>query len=248
MTRLLIVPAAGLGSRLGGGTPKALVPIGGRPMFEHVASLYEPYVAYTVVVAHPSFAPRVEAWADEAGCAEVAVQAEATGMLDAIALAASAVSRLRPTSVWITWCDQVGVLPETIDRLAREEAAMPPPGLALPTVRRPEPYTHIQRDNAGRIISTLNRREGDPMPPEGEADMGLFALTRETFEVDLMEYSRHPAIGAVTGERLFLPFVSWVAGRRRVTTFPCTDPMEAIGVNTPEELRLMEAWVAEHRR
>jgi bifunctional N-acetylglucosamine-1-phosphate-uridyltransferase/glucosamine-1-phosphate-acetyltransferase GlmU-like protein len=248
MTRLLIIPAAGLGSRLGGDVPKALVPINGRPMIEHVASLYEPYVAYTVVIAHPSFAARMEAWADEAGCAEVAVQQAATGMLDAIVLAASAVSRLRPTSVWITWCDQVGVLPATIERLAREEAAAPQPALTLPTVRCADPYTHIQRDADGRIIGTLNRREGDQMPAEGEADMGLFALTRDTFEGDLLEYSRHPAVGAQTGERLFLPFVSWVAGRRPVATFPCTDPMEAVGVNTPEQLRLMEAWLRERRR
>jgi hypothetical protein len=27
-------------------------------------------------------------------------------------------------------------------------------------------------------------------------------------------------------------------------TFPCTDAREAIGINTPEELRLMEAWMS----
>jgi len=43
-----------------------------------------------VVVAHPSFAPLIEQWADEAGYAEVVQQREPTGMLDAILLAASA--------------------------------------------------------------------------------------------------------------------------------------------------------------
>ena len=85
------------------------------------------------------------------------------------------------------------------------------------------------------------------MPTDGESDMGLFALTRDVFENDLQRYSRHAAIGGGTGERNFLPFIPWFASRARVATFPCTDPMEALGVNTPEDLRIMEAWLREGR-
>jgi len=49
--------------------------------------------------------------------------------------------------------------------------------------------------------------------------------------------------GTTTGERNFLPFVPWLAQRRLVATFPCTDPMEAVGINTPDELRQVEAWL-----
>jgi hypothetical protein len=30
-----------------------------------------------------------------------------------------------------------------------------------------------------------------------------------------------------------------------VTTIPCTDPREAIGINTPEELQHLERWLRE---
>ena len=77
--------------------------------------------------------------------------------------------------------------------------------------------------------------------------MGLFAMTRETFEVDLADYARDVPTGRATGERNFVPFVPWLAQRKPVVTFPCTDPMEAIGVNTPEDLRVVEAWLRDRR-
>lgn len=228
--------------------PKPLVPVNGRPMLDHVVALYERYVTHTVVVAHPTSAAQIGRWADERGGAEVVQQPEPTGMLDAILLAQPAVMRLRPAWIWITWCDQVGVLPHTIERLARETSVTPPPALVLPTVRLADPYTHFERDADGRIMGFLQRREGDSMPAAGESDMGLFALSGETFDTDLAEYARNPAIGAATRERLFVPFVAWLARRRTVVTFPCTDPMEAVGINTPDDLHRVEAWLRERGR
>lgn len=247
MSRLLVIPAAGLGTRLRSPQPKALVPVNGRPMLDHLLDLYAPHVEYTVVVAHPSFARDVEAWADEAGMCEVVCQPSPTGMLDAILLADSAVSRLRPDAIWITWCDQVGVLPATIDRLAQVSDEEPPPAMAFPTVRRAHPYIHFVRDAGGRITRVLHRSEGDAMPDEGESDMGLFALSRGAFARDLHEYASSVEPGRATGERNFLPFIPWVASRANIVTFPCTDPMEAVGINTPEELQQVEQWLRQGR-
>jgi bifunctional UDP-N-acetylglucosamine pyrophosphorylase/glucosamine-1-phosphate N-acetyltransferase len=243
MSRLLVIPAAGLGTRLKSSRPKALVPVNGRPMLDHLDDLYSPHVEYTVVVAHPSFAADVEEWADEAGYSEVVQQAAPTGMLDAILLAAPAVTRLRPDSIWITWCDQVGVLPATVQRLADVSSPEPPPALAFPTVRRKDPYIHFTRDVDGRIAGVLHRREGDLMPDEGESDMGLFALSRAAFDRELHQYTSEVVPGRSTGERNFLPFIAWLSSRAPVVTFPCTDPMEAVGINTPEELQQVEEWL-----
>lgn len=243
MTRLLIVPAAGRGSRLGAGRPKPLVEVNGRIMLDHLADLYRRHVDHTVVVAHPASAAEIETWARRHGNASVAVQEQPTGMLDAILLAAPAVRARRPDAIWITWADQIGVLPATVDRLADIDAQQPTPALVLPTVRRRDPYTHFERDSRGRFSRFLQRREGDPMPVEGESDMGLFALARDTFENDLTEYARIVVPAAGTGERNFVPFVPWLAQRHAVVSFPCTDPMEAIGINTPEELRAVETWL-----
>jgi len=73
--------------------------------------------------------------------------------------------------------------------------------------------------------------------------MGLFALTRATYLDHLPGYALEPAIGRVTGERNFLPFIPWLAARRPVMTFPALDPMEAVGVNTPDDLARVERYL-----
>ena len=243
MTRLLIIPAAGRGSRLGAATPKPLVQVNGRTMLEHLADLYRPHVQHIVVIAHPAFAAALTVWATAAGDVSIATQDAPTGMLDAILEAAPAVRTRQPDAIWITWADQIGVLPATVRRLTAVESGSPRPALALPTIRRHEPYIHFERDAQGRMTRLLQRREGDAMPEEGESDVGLFALARETFERDLQEYASAVVPAAGTGERNFVPFVPWLAQRKHVATFPCVDPMEAVGINTPDDLRAVAAWL-----
>ncbi|MEO6239577.1 MAG: nucleotidyltransferase family protein [Vicinamibacterales bacterium] len=244
MHRLLIIPAAGLGSRLGAATAKPLVAVNGRPMLDHLATLYRPFVEEFVVVANPAFSADIRRWAADSGCrVSVTEQTQPTGMLDAILLAAPFVRRTQADEVWITWSDQVGVLTATVQRLSEAMATAPPPAMAMPTVARDHPYIHFDRDTAGRINGLRQRREGDPMPVRGEGDMGLFALTRRTFDEDLEIYARDVPPGRGTGERNFLPFVPWLAQRSPLATVPCTHPMEAVGVNTPDELQQVAQWL-----
>jgi hypothetical protein len=122
-------------------------------------------------------------------------------------------------------------------------ASLPQPAGALPLVTRREPYIHFERDSTGRLCAIRQRREGDAMPALGEGDIGVFALSRDAFERRLPEYAEGVTRGRGTGERNFVPFVPWLAQRADVATFPCTDEREAIGINTPEDLRQMEAWM-----
>ena len=85
MQRLLIIPAAGRGSRLDSDEPKVLTRVAGRPMLDHLERLYRPHVTDTVIVAHPSFAGRVRARLAAFGWKAIVLeQPEPTGMLDAI--------------------------------------------------------------------------------------------------------------------------------------------------------------------
>ena len=212
-------------------------------MLDRLVDLYTPFADAIAVIAHPSFAGEIRAWAAQRGNISVEEQAQPTGMLDAIQLAGPIVRRDRPQTVWITWADQVGVMPATLARLDRVMTASQAPPLALPTVPTDNPYTHFERDGSGRIVRLLQKREGDRMPARGEADMGLFAMTRETYEIDLPTYAGETLRGDATGERNFVPFVPWLARQKTVATFPCTDPMEAVGINTPEDLATVETWL-----
>ena len=244
MKRLLVIPAAGRGSRLGWHGAKALCPVAGRPMVDWLIARYAPLVDLIVLVAAPAAEHDFREHVAGVGTrAAVVVQPHPTGMLPAILCARSLVQDEQPEQVWITWCDQIGISRVTVETLAAELDRNADAALVFPTVRQTPPYIHFARNADGRIIEVLQRREGDPMPPSGESDTGLFGLRRETYLADLVTYETVAPTGDSTRERNFLPFVPWLAGRKPVRTFDLGDPREAIGVNTQADIAVVEAFL-----
>ena len=245
MDRLLIVPAAGRGSRLGGHGPKALVPVAGRPMLARLLALHRASIDRTVVVVAPSAMGEFAAFAGRSGDpVDFATQAAPTGMLDAILAATPTVARVRPTRIAVTWCDQIAVSATTVHRLRTRALAGDAPALVFPTVDMNRPYIHFDRDSAGRIVGVRQQREGDDMPARGEADLGLFDLSLEAYLEDLPAFAAQARPASATGERNFLPFIPWLAARRAVETIAGASAMEAVGINTPEDLAAIEAHLA----
>ena len=78
------------------------------------------------------------------------------------------------------------------------------------------------------------------MPDVGENDMGLFRLSRLAYLDLLPRFAESVVRGAGTGERNFLPFICWLRGRAGVRTLSGHDEIESVGINTLEELSLME--------
>jgi bifunctional N-acetylglucosamine-1-phosphate-uridyltransferase/glucosamine-1-phosphate-acetyltransferase GlmU-like protein len=206
-------------------------------------------VDHVVVVAAPSALPAFRRFLDSTPVpAECVVQPAPTGMLPAILCALPIVAARAADHVWITWCDQIAISPDTVRRLADESTQHPGTALVLPTARQSPPYIHLARDPQGRIVRILQRREGADMPAEGESDTGLFALRRDAYLEQLVAYDRSlPASGPGTGERNFLPFIPWLAARLPVRTFAVDRAEEAVGLNTPEDLRILETYLRERR-
>jgi hypothetical protein len=153
------------------------------------------------------------------------------------------VTAAAPAEIWVTWCDQVGISAPTVERLAEEMRQHPDSALIFPTVQQQPPYIHFTRNAGGRIDGVRQRREGDVMPAIGESDAGLFALRRDTWLDRLGAYEAIGSTGGSTRERNFLPFIPWLAATRDVRTFALDDPHEAVGVNTPDDRRVMEAYL-----
>ena len=242
---VLVVPAAGLGSRLNARVPKLLVSVGGRPMIDWVLDIHRRYVSRVVLVVAPVAVDDTRRQVVEGSDlpVDLAVQEHPTGMLDALLLAAPAVAASAAPRVWVTWCDQIAIDPRTIRRLAGAQDR--DTALTMPVVRRREPYIHFDRDDQGRICAVRQRREGDAMPEVGESDAGLFNFSRAAFLHALPEYAAVAAApGGRTKERNLLPFIPWLAARAKVATFPCADEMEAVGINTEEELAAVERHLA----
>lgn len=217
-------------------------------MLDWLLDLYRGVVDRVIVVVHPSFADQIRAYGETTGAPlEYQVQETPTGMLDAILGAARAVASSDAWRILITWCDQVAIHPQTVERLTKLGDTQPRVALVMPTARQSDPYIHLERDPTGRIVHVLHRREGDRLPPVGESDMGLFSLSRHAFLNDLPSFAALSGTGGGTGERNFLPFIPWIAARGEIVTFPCVDAIEAVGVNTPEELQRVEGYLAARR-
>ena len=244
---VLIIPAAGAGTRLQSPTPKVLAEVNGKAMIDHLLDRYSRSVRRFVVVVHPSFEADVRnhiAQVVPSLDVQFASQQEPTGMLDAILLAAEPAKRGDTDRVWITWCDQIGVHPDTVAALRRLSGEHADAAAILPTSRQTSPYIHLERDSGGRLTNIRQRREGDRMPEIGESDMGLFSLSADAYFDLLPQFGRETRQAAGTGERNFLPFLPWLAqGGHSVMTFPSTNDLEAIGVNTPEDRRRLETYL-----
>ncbi len=119
-------------------------------MLDHLLDLSAPYVEAAVIVANPSFSRDIAAHVDREWNTRlritIAEQTAPTGMLDAILLGHAGGGSRQPDAVWIVWCDQVGLLPATLARLASETEALPPPAMVFPTVWRADSYIHFDRD------------------------------------------------------------------------------------------------------
>ena len=247
MEDLMIIPAAGRGTRLASDVPKVLFPVLGRPMLDYLLDRYAPHVGCFVVVVHPSFRAEVERYcAGRSMDVEFAVQEEPTGMLDAILIPLDQVRAYDPRRIWITWCDQIAVGSETATELAAQ-ANKGDPALVLPTVWRLAPHIHIVREGAGRIVEILHRREGDEMPATGESDIGLFNLSNRAYCEILPEFARLVGKGSLTAERNFLPFIPWLQQREEIRTFPAHDEIESVGVNDTADLRRVESYLRDVR-
>ena len=208
-------------------------------MIGWLIALYRSWVSGVVVVTHPTTREAIRDVVQAYDLPfELVVQAEPTGMLDAVVLGCMAAARWSPERVWITWCDQIAVHPDTVARLADQEGES---SVALPLVTRDSPYIHFDRGADARILAVKQRREGHVMPERGDSDMGLFSLSVDAAMADLPAFATKATPDAGTGERNFLPFIPLAAARGLVVTIPATEDIEAVGVNTPEELARVEA-------
>lgn len=224
-----------------------LTPVAGSLMIDHIFRLYQDTVRRFVLVVHPSAEQDVRRHCDARHQnldVALTTQATPTGMLDAILRGSDAAQDAGADRIWITWCDQIGVHRNTIATLYRLSEERPQAALILPTSHGEQPYIHLERDAQGRISGIRQRREGDAMPAAGESDMGLFSLSPEAYFDTLPRFAAHVPDAAATGERNFLPFIPWLVRKGQlVLTFPCTNNMEALGINTPEDKARMEQYL-----
>lgn len=241
-----VIPAAGRGSRLGFHRPKILYPVAGRPILDWLLDGMEPHCGSLVFVLSPDGAAEVAGELDRRipGRYEIAIQAKPTGMGDAVAIG---LERVRSEHVAVVWGDQVALRPESIAVTLALHQGLLEAGLTCPTVLRPHPYIHLERDEAGCITGLRQAREGDTMPAEGESDTGFFCFRTEALR-GWLEQMRHDenTLGRGTGEFNLLPVIPLAARQGRVLTPRHMRVEETVGVNSADDAGRVESFLVGH--
>jgi bifunctional UDP-N-acetylglucosamine pyrophosphorylase / glucosamine-1-phosphate N-acetyltransferase len=246
-----IIPAAGRGSRLGGDRPKILVPLApGYTIWDELRRKLAPVVDHIDVVLSPWGRPMFEAAlaADPSGRdgLSLSIQPQPRGMGDAI-FCAFQVWR-EAANILVIWGDQVHVSPQTLARCRDAHLAGGGPRVTLPVVPLDEPYVEYVFDAEDRLERVLQSREGDRCSRGGLGDVGVFLLSVPGLAEQWRDYVASVPAGAVTGELNFLPFLVFLSHKGwAVTRVTVEDPIEARGINTPEDLAFFRSLYGERR-
>ena len=148
MTTTAVLLAAGLGTRMKSATPKALHPIAGRPMLQHLIASCAAVFDRIVVVAGPG----MEALEQAAAPHPVVVQTERLGTAHA---ALQAAAQFGDGDVAVLYADNPLIRPATLHRML-ERRRQPGVGLALLAMRPADPGRYgrvlVQGDNVERIV------------------------------------------------------------------------------------------------
>ncbi|MEV4100326.1 NTP transferase domain-containing protein [Nonomuraea sp. NPDC049649] len=230
-----VIPAAGSGTRLGLGIPKILVEVAdGVTVWHLLHRRLSPWVEHVHVVVSPAGElpfRRLAAAEIERGAVSVSVQERPKGMGDAIFGAAAHWEGY--DRILVVWGDQVNLSSETVRQVVHARSA----GLTLPLVPMPDPYVEYELD--GPVLTGVRMsREGDLCRPGGLSDVGVFCLGTDALPEAWEGYLAGAEPGAATGEVNFLPFLPYLSRvrGRPVTVVPVSDPDEARGINTPDDL------------
>jgi bifunctional UDP-N-acetylglucosamine pyrophosphorylase / glucosamine-1-phosphate N-acetyltransferase len=230
---VVVVLAAGHGTRMNSPLPKVLHPICGRPMVAWPArAALDAGAQRVVVVGGPdrALAPHLPERT------ELVVQAEARGTGDAVRCAAGHIDPARPVVVLAG--DVPLITAETIARLVEAHAAGGAAATML-TMRLEDPtgYGRVVRDEHGDVMRVVETKQpGDATLAEliiREVNTGVLCFDGAA----LLEVLGSLAADNAQGE-LYLPDTLALlrAAGRRVSAYQSSDPTVCLGINDQADL------------
>ena len=115
--------------------------------------------------------------------------------------------------------------------------------MTFPTFIKKDPYIHFQRDDSGRILKVLQKRENEISMRVGENDCGFFSFSTNSLFSVLKNGLKSPvSLGAKTKEvNLLQLFPQFEMRNYQVNTLRIAHEDETLGVNTVEEAQTAES-------
>jgi bifunctional N-acetylglucosamine-1-phosphate-uridyltransferase/glucosamine-1-phosphate-acetyltransferase GlmU-like protein len=240
MKQLLVIPAAGTGSRLGRSIPKPLVKVGDHHIVDFVTEAWPK--ADVALVIHPQFD---ELWRKSVKANYFLFQESPRGMGDAVAQSLSLWSDYE--QIIVAWGDTVWLNKKLVDQIQKAYQSLGPRSFLVPAMDTDQAYISLQLNAEGSVEKVLERREGDGEQMQGRclSDLGVFVFSSQ-LAFEFQNYLADPrlGIGRATGEKNFLAFMSYLSSQGvRVQAQRLQIDTPIVGINTPEELHVFEQYV-----
>jgi len=233
-----IILAAGKGTRfVGYDHPKVLAEFRGRPLLDYVLKAYEAtdFAQPIVVVGY-----KAEEVVDFVGRrATTVLQKELLGTANAVEAALPSIPRECETVI-VTYGDMPFITPATLETLAHRHSDTRAT-ITATTVTFDDPdffsYGRIIRDSAGRFQKIVEQVMATPeIRAIKESNVGLYAMDKKW----LVEHIGQVKINKK--DEYYITDIIEIAVRNKVgvETITVADWHDALGINTPEQLKLAE--------
>jgi bifunctional UDP-N-acetylglucosamine pyrophosphorylase / glucosamine-1-phosphate N-acetyltransferase len=237
-----IVPSAGKGTRLGMDIPKALTkPTGELTLIEMLYLKIHEIVDKVIVVASPGMQQH-ENWPKICEI-EVVTQDSPTGMGDAVFTASRYLAEA--DVVIIIWADQVGITRDTVFNALRKHAGLNPnlSNFTIPLLKVDNPYVEYVFHENGRL-EIKQTREGEDVSGHGFTDVGVFVIDSGDELLKQWDlYKLESGFGDITGERNFLPFLSWLSRNNWHCNIAEANENDRLNINTFNDFELARKMV-----
>ncbi len=230
-----IVLAAGNGKRMLGSSPKVLLPIGGKPMAQHILDTVSGIEKSRSILVVGDQAKEVKNSLQFKRNTKIVTQRKQLGTAHAVK---TALAQLRPGSVTVVLYGDVPLIEgKTLKRLIRDASKG---ALAILTFNkdRPQGYGRVVRGAKNQVEAIVEEKDATKEEKSiNEVNSGILAIKSILIKKLLPEIKNNNA-----ANEYYLTDIVSLSKKHGIKVQPLLleDPDEALGANTPLELQDLE--------
>ena len=235
----LIIPAAGLGKRLGANIPKALFPVNSIPLYLHVVKEAFDLFNEIIVVIPQGWAKIFDEKHNtlDKSISRKVIYVEQTGGRGTGFAINSAITSVTCDNVVVCWADQIGVT-SMLFKQCHSYFRKTKCDLLVPVVNKSDPYVSVSSTKTGIIFE--QKREGSDK--KGDlSDCGVFYFKTKTL-IDMLEFSQSHNLGITKNTQEFhlLNIIQDYDREYNFRLLPLNEERYGLGVNTIADANYLE--------